>query len=65
MSFNEYINYHRIIPKTRDLIAGQQYQDALVRYKQLFEEYDSIVVPEYNVATQRGFYLGRNKEAID
>ncbi|MGF7216299.1 hypothetical protein GGR92_002464 [Spirosoma lacussanchae] len=60
----DYRIYHRSIARIHDLIASQQYDQALAAYKNVFTSYDFIFLRDYKVAAQLALYLGRPSEAL-
>ncbi|WP_077923819.1 hypothetical protein [Spirosoma sp. 209] len=60
----DYRIYHRSIARIHDLIASQQYNDALVAYKNVFTSYDFVFLRDYKIAAQLALYLGRPGEAL-
>ncbi|WP_394749209.1 hypothetical protein [Spongiimicrobium salis] len=60
----DYNVYHKAVIEAEELIASENYKDALRIYDRLLGEYDFVFLREYQVATQLAFYLGDKEKAI-
>lgn len=60
-----YMEYHKQIIEAERLISQEEFEDALIKYEQLFEIYDFVFIRDYKVATQLAFYLNDRNKGFD
>lgn len=59
-----YEAYHKEIVEAEKLISSEKYEDALLLYVALFNEYDFIFLKDCQIATQLAFYLKDEQKGI-
>lgn len=60
----DYGIYHQRVIEAEKLIASENFDNALLVYEQLFDEYDFVFVREYQIAAQLALYVNNKKNAI-
>ena len=60
----DYGIYHQRVIEAEKLIASENFDNALLVYEQLFDEYDFVFVREYQIAAQLALYVNNEKNAI-
>ena len=60
-----YLNYHEQIIEAEKLLSQEAFEDALVKYEQIFEIYDFVFIRDYKVVTQLAFYLDDKNKGFD
>ena len=61
---DNYLLYHQSVNDAEKLIAAQQYGEALVIYRQLFDTYDFVFLRDYRIAAQLALHTGNPDEAF-
>ena len=60
----DYNNYHSQIIVAEELISQEKYNDAIIRYEKLFNDYDFIFLRDYKVASQISFLIGEREKGL-
>lgn len=60
----DYLEYHTQINEAERLLSEEEFGDALMRYGQVFKQYDFVFLRDYKVATQLALYLDDKKTAL-
>lgn len=61
---NDYTQYHSEIIAAETLISLEKYEEALMRYEKLFNQYDFIFLRDYKVAAQLSFLIGEKEKGL-
>lgn len=61
----DYNNYHATIIVAEELISQEKYQDALIQYEKLFNDYDFIFLRDYKIASQLSFLIGDKAKGMN
>jgi hypothetical protein len=61
----DYLEYHTQINEAERLLSEEEFGDALMRYGQVFKQYDFVFLRDYKVATQLALYLDDKITALD
>ncbi|WP_299521916.1 hypothetical protein [Winogradskyella sp.] len=57
-------SYHLEIILAEALVAQEKYEEALIRYEKLFNEYDFIFLRDYKIASQISFLIGEKEKGL-
>lgn len=60
-----YMSYHQSVLDIEQLIASNQFNEALSRYDQLFQQYEFVFLEDYKIAAQLAAHLGDEYRAFD
>ncbi|MEP0264670.1 hypothetical protein [Dokdonia sp.] len=60
----DYNKYHSEIILAEELISQEKYEEALIRYEKLFNEYDFIFLRDYKIASQISFLIGEKEKGL-
>lgn len=60
-----YLDYHRDVIKTEQLIIEHRYKEALSELNNVFNSYDFIFLRDYKVAAQLAVFIGDEKAALN
>lgn len=61
---SDYNKYHSEIILAEELISQEKYQEALIKYEELFNEYDFIFLRDYKIASQISLLIGEKEKGL-
>ncbi|MCA0931409.1 hypothetical protein LCM02_03020 [Lutimonas saemankumensis] len=60
-----YMEYHNAINHAEQFVSDERYEEALIKYVEVFNTYDFVFLRDFKVAAQLAFYLDKKSMVVD
>ncbi|WKK67151.1 hypothetical protein [Lutimonas zeaxanthinifaciens] len=60
-----YMEYHNTINYAEQFVSDERYEEALIKYVEVFNTYDFVFLRDYKVAAQLAFYLDKKEMVVE